>query len=296
VIHEGLLRHAGAKYLWWALGLVAMAALLYASQSARVGVNGGTWQGYVLGTAGALLIVWLSMLGLRRRSYRSRLGSVKGWTSAHVYLGTALLVVATLHCAAQFGNNVHTLAYVLMCLVIASGFFGVYAYLGAPPRIAANRAGGTRAELFAELYELDRQGRDLARRCSGAVNLAVRSAIERTTLGGGVLEQLSGRDRSRFMRADPERPAGTELAANEDQQAVIRFVAEGIPRAEKRAEASTLQTLVNVLCRRQAVLRRIRRDIRLQGWLRVWLYVHVPLTVALLVALVVHIVTTFIYW
>jgi hypothetical protein len=54
--------------------------------------------------------------------------------------------------------------------------------------------------------------------------------------------------------------------------------------------------LIVLLCRRQAVLRRIRRDIQLQGWLRLWLYIHVPLTFALLAALIVHIMSTFMYW
>jgi hypothetical protein len=69
-----------------------------------------------------------------------------------------------------------------------------------------------------------------------------------------------------------------------------------VPRADKRVEAANLQTLVLILCRRQAVLRRIRLDVRLHAWLKIWLYVHVPLSIALLAALIVHIVTTFIYW
>jgi hypothetical protein len=51
-----------------------------------------------------------------------------------------------------------------------------------------------------------------------------------------------------------------------------------------------------VLCRRQAVLRRLREEIRLQGWLNAWLYLHVPLTIATLVALIIHVLVTFIYW
>jgi len=51
-----------------------------------------------------------------------------------------------------------------------------------------------------------------------------------------------------------------------------------------------------ICSRRQAVLRRIRRDIQMQGWLRIWLYGHVPLTFAALVGLIVHILTTFLYW
>ena len=83
---------------------------------------------------------------------------MQGWASAHVYLGTALFLVATLHSGIQVGWNVHTLAYVLMCVVIASGLFGLYHYLHNPTLIAQNREGGTRGALFAELFELAASG------------------------------------------------------------------------------------------------------------------------------------------
>jgi hypothetical protein len=294
LIHRGLLRYRGARYLWWSLGLVVLSVVLYYTQSTLDEPrNGGTWQGYVLGTLGVVLIVWLAALSIRKRSYRSTAGTVQGWTSAHVYLGTALLVIATLHCGAQFGWNVHTLAYVLMCVVIFSGFFGLFSYLNHPRLIASNREGGARAELFAELFELDKQSRQLSQKCAPGITIAVDSGIERTSLGGGALAQLFGRDQSYFVRGER---AASSLEFNTDQQPLIDFVADRLPRADKGAEAANLQQLVVVLCRRQAVLRRLRRDIRLQGWLKIWLYFHVPLTVALLIALILHIAVTFMYW
>jgi hypothetical protein len=170
-------------------------------------------------------------------------------------------------------------------------------YLNNPGVIADNRAGGSRAALFAELYELDAQARDLAARCNPAVGLAVKSSIERTVLGGSVLRQLTGYDDSRLMVTQETTPdAGARLVANTDQQAAIDFVSNRLPRTDKRAEAAVLQSLVTVLCRRQMILRRVRRDIRLTGWLRLWLYVHVPLSIALLGALSAHILVTFVYW
>jgi len=103
MIHENILRYRGGRYTWWALGLIALSVVIYATQGGRQQPGGGTWQGYVLGTLGALLIVWLTLLGVRKRRYRSNLGSVQGWTSAHVWLGLALVLVATLHCAGRFG-------------------------------------------------------------------------------------------------------------------------------------------------------------------------------------------------
>ena len=79
--------------------------------------NGGTSLGLALGTVAALLIVWLMLFGLRKRDYRSRLGTLRGWLSAHVYLGASLIVIGTLHTGFEFGWNVHTLADVFMLSV-----------------------------------------------------------------------------------------------------------------------------------------------------------------------------------
>jgi hypothetical protein len=297
VIYENLLRYRGWRYAWWAAGLASACAALYLTQSGPNQAGGGTWQGYVLGTVGALLIVWLALLGVRKRRYRSTLGSVQGWTSAHVWIGLALVFVATLHCAGQFHWNIHTLTYLLMCVVVASGIFGVYSYLSTPARIAANSDGRSRAALFAELFELDKRGRELAGGCEPAIDAAVKSSIERTALGGGVVSQLFGLDRSFYMRSEVADAAGAVgLLPNQDQKAVIHHVAQRIPQTSKRAEAVALQSLVVLLCRRQTVIRQIRRDIQLQAWLQVWLYAHVPLTFALIAALIVHILITFAYW
>jgi hypothetical protein len=292
MIHEGILRFRGGRFLWWAVLLVVLSTVLYATQGGSQPANGGTWQGYILGTFGALLIVWLAMLGIRKRSYSSTLGTVPAWTSAHVYLGAALLVVATLHSAGQLGWNVHSLSYVLMFIVIVSGFYGIHTYVNYPQAMTSNRSNASRAELFAELFELDNRGRELATRAPEDINMAVTSAIERTAIGGGIYSQLLGRDQSLFVP-----PSGSgKTASNRDQQPVIELIAARVPRASKVAEAELLEELLEVFCRRQAVLRRIALDIRLRGRIRAWLLIHVPLTIALLVALTVHIVTTFIYW
>ena len=285
-----VLRFRAYRYLWWALGSITLGWALYVSQGDGEPPNGGTWQGYVLGTWATLLIVWLALLGYRKRSYRSGVGSTQGWTSAHVYLGLAVWVLATLHCGVQFGANVHTLAYALMSVVILSGLLGLFAYLNYPSRMAQNRGRRNRSELFAELYELNRDGLELANRCAADIQTAVRSSIQLTHIGGGVLAQLSGRDRSSFDTLEHGR------RPNPDQNEVIEAVAGRITRADKRDEVATLQDLLAVLCRRQAVLRRLREDVRLNGWLNVWLYVHVPLTLATVAALAAHILATFIYW
>ncbi len=287
---ENIFRYRGGRYLWWSLILVIISVGLYTSHSAANPPSGSSWQGYTLGTLGALLIVWLSWLGVRKRSYKSTMGTVQGWTSAHIYLGTAVLIIGSLHSAMEFGWNVHTVAYVLMCLVIFSGFYGLHVYINYPHSLAENRRGGSRQTLFAELYDLNTRGLALVGNCSADLQGAISSSIERTAIGGGVLAQLFAKDNS-LVATDAGKPA-----PNKDQQYVVDLVAERIPKAERAAEAVALEEMLSLLCRRQTILRRIRRDIQLEGWLRVWLYVHVPLTIALIVALIVHIISTFIYW
>src|SRR3546814_16898628 len=57
--------------------------------------NGGSWYGYTLGPIGLGLIVWLSLLGVRKRDMSEGRWSLKAWTSAHVYLALSLIVIAT---------------------------------------------------------------------------------------------------------------------------------------------------------------------------------------------------------
>lgn len=297
MIHVDILRYRSAKYLWWALLAVALSSGLYLTQGGAEPPNGGTWQGYVLGTVGALLIVWLSLLGVRKRRYASTIGSVQGWTSAHVYLGGTLLVIATLHSGGQLGMNIHSVAYVLTVVVVLSGIYGIYAYLTFPRAINETRGGASRSALFAELYELDKRARELSSRGPDDIGLAVQSAIERTVVGGGLAAQLFGRDQSRYIPASASASSGERKpVGNADQQPVIDLLASRIPSTTKIAEAELLQELLAIFCRRQAVLRRIASDIRLSGWLKIWLYLHIPLSVALIVAILLHIVTTFVYW
>jgi uncharacterized membrane protein len=130
--HEGFLRHKSFRWLKIALSLSLIALIVYVTVDVQPRHNGGSWYGYTLGTIGALLILWLTMLGIRKRAMTRGRWSLKAWTSAHVYLGLSLIVVATLHTGFQFGWNVHTLAYGLMMLVIVSGIYGIAVYATLP--------------------------------------------------------------------------------------------------------------------------------------------------------------------
>ena len=296
-MHQSIAGYRSARYFWFALILSAAAIAAYIWYAPDGVRNGGTWVGYGLGTIGALLVVWLMFLGIRKRSYSSRVGTVQGWTSAHIYLGAALLVVVTLHTAGELGWNVHTLAYALMCLVVLSGFLGLYTYLRYPDLVAENRSGMTREQMFKQVGDLDRQCIRAAGGIDAETKALLQSAAERTGLGGGWWSQLTGRDSSRVtLPATYASEGAAGMVGNKDQQVVIDLLSKRMAQTKGGTEVAQLQSLLSGLATKRTLLRRIRRDVRLQGLLEIWLYVHVPLSFALLAALMAHILSVFIYW
>lgn len=301
-MHESILTHARSRYLWIALALCIASIALYVWHEPDPVPNGGTWLGYTLGTIGALLIVWLLLFGVRKRSYSTSLGSTRGWLSAHIYLGTALILVALLHCGFQFGWNVHTLALVLMLLVIFSGFFGVYAYLRYPALMTRNRENATRDAMLEEIGEIDQNALALADGIAPEIHAVVLRSIENTRLGGGVWTQLRARDgsdiaisRIRDAIAQRNAPTGNQPAPLKAGQTIIAMVDFLADRADDK-QTEALRRLIDMLSRKRSLATRVARDIQYQAVMEIWLYVHVPLSVTLLAALLAHIVSVFFYW
>ena len=303
-MHESFLRHARWRYLKAAVALCVVSSALYLWHDPLDGPNGGTWLGYALGTLGALMIVWLAWLGMRKRQYASNLGSVKGWVSAHVYLGLALLVVATLHTGFQFGLNLHTLAYVLMVLVVASGVWGIAVYTRYPRMITDHRSQATREAWLEEVLELNERAIALADRISPDVHRFVLRSAERLRLGGSWREQLfykSGDAAGTELGALTEilrkklTASEAERAAVTDSEQVILLTDDKIMMSERDPAIERLKQLLELLTRRNDIAARVNQDVQMHGRLQIWLYVHVPLTAALLAALTAHIVAVFLY-
>src|SRR4029078_7929534 len=190
--HESFLVHRRMRWFKVAIIVSIVAILGYALADVKPRPNGGSWYGYTLGTIGALLIVWLSLLGVRKRAMTPGAWSLKAWTSAHVYLGLSLIVIATLHTGFQFGWNVHTLAYALMILVIASGVYGIVVYAMLPTTLSSNRREMTRREMVDALAAIDRQLEQAAQPLGRDEADWVIAALEQDPFGYGVVTRLSG--------------------------------------------------------------------------------------------------------
>jgi hypothetical protein len=275
--HESFLRHGRFLFLRASLLLCAAAIAAYVFQDAHPRPSGGTWLGYMLGTVSALLIVWLALLGVRKRAITAGHYSLKAWVSAHVYLGLSLIVIATLHTGFQFGWNVHTLAYALMLLVVASGAVGVWAYVTLPSALSNNRGETTRKQMLAQIAALDEQILEAAQPLSRHNADLVRLSLEGTDLGGGFWRRLLGR---------------YDDCANSE---ALKRLGAALGDADRR-EAPALVKVEALLGRKAEALALARRQMHITAMLEAWLFVHVPATFALLAALTAHIVSVFLYW
>jgi hypothetical protein len=291
-MHQSLLSYKKFRYLKLTIIIIVSSIVLYLSQGDAQPANGGTIQGYILGIFAAFLILLLTYLGVRKRSYSSSAGTVQGWASAHVFLGSSLLLIASLHAAFQVGWNVHTLAYVLMLIVIFSGFYGLFAYLHYPRVLSTNNIGGSQDDWIKELYEIDDKVKDLSGLCRSNIRLVVLSALQNTQLENKLMPQLRARDRSKVVGQSGSK----SLVSNKNQERVIDILAEAIPSSLKQAEADALNQILSLFSRRQRLLKIIRRNLQIKAYYKVWLLFHIPVTIALLAALIVHILVVFIYW
>src|SRR3712207_437522 len=118
--------------------------------------------------------------------------SLKAWTSAHVYLGLGLIVIATLHTGFQFGWNVHTLSYVLMMIVILSGAYGITVYAALPQGLSDSRSEMTGPQMIEAVNNLDKQIQAAAQPLSDSDSAVVIGSLGEDPFGGGVWRRLTG--------------------------------------------------------------------------------------------------------
>ncbi|ATW02564.1 hypothetical protein [Sphingorhabdus sp. YGSMI21] len=277
-MHDGFLKHAGFRWLKISSAIMLVCIVSYLLVDVSPRHNGGSWYGYTLGTIGALLILWLTMLGVRKRAMTPGQWSLKAWTSAHIYLGLSLIVIGTLHTGFQLGWNIHTAAYLFMMIVIISGIVGIYFYMTIPKALSDNRDEMTETEMLENLRSLDRQLHEAAQPLSSEHATLVLQSLEQDPFGGGFFRRISGKY--------PD-------CATRQAQADLRRERAYQP---KMGGDDPLDKVEALLEKKESTLGRVRRHLKLKAMLQVWLYIHVPMTFALIASLTAHIISVFFYW
>jgi hypothetical protein len=258
--------------MWITVGTLLLSLVVYVINEPAAGRSGGSALGYTYGVIAMIAIVWLMVYGLRKRSYRSSLGTVQGWLAAHVWIGIGLLFFVPLHSAFSFGLNVHTAAYACMALTIITGIWGVANYATLSGKIQAHR-GGVKDEGLIE--QIDALTERIEKLCSGK----------------------SERFLALFNRFDFSFRPGV--------RALLRMYS--IPMVEQRAVTEMLTaipemeredaiTMVGTLDQRADLVRVVIEQSRIKALLKLWLYFHVPISVALCVTLAIHILSVFFLW
>src|SRR5258708_16295358 len=220
-MHQSFVTHGGYRYAVAPLLMAAACAAGYLAQPSNQQSNGGTWLGLTLGTIAAAMVLILMGYGIRRRSFRASVGSATCWLSIHVYLGFCTVIIATLHCGFAFGRNIHTLTYALLCLVVTSGCWGVYAYLRYPALIVRVRGHTGREQLRRKIADLDMQAMALAGSLNSSLRELVIDALRRTRVGGSLWTQLHARDQSTLMLSAPLHPGFARVVSNAGQRTFI---------------------------------------------------------------------------
>jgi hypothetical protein len=261
-------------FRWFKFNLIFFGLLLgfYFLDDPLAGRDGATFVGYTYGVVATLGIILLMYLGIRKRAYASNLGILKGWVSAHIWIGLFLVLIVPLHSGFQFGTNVHSLAYGFMLATILSGVWGTYYYLQYPSEILSNRGGDSLKDLLTNIRTIES---DLQQLEKGGSNQFL-----------SLISSLNPPIETRFSRVifASKRP---QLISNQKIQELI-------------LELSTeeQEVCLKALGRGKEKIRLMNQfygEIGAHYRLKIWLFFHLPLSFGLLITLGIHIFSVFYY-
>jgi ferredoxin len=233
----------------------------------------GTWltMRWLTGLVGFGGVAGVMSYPARKTIYRRRVGALRYWLLAHVYLGIIAAAVLLIHGGSHSGSLLTLVLMLWFDATIVTGLFGVACYI-LVPRIMTSIEGdplliedleGRRAELRADLEKI-------VSNCDAETRELIDKKIKRHFSSVSyLLAQYTRREE-----------LTTALA-----KARLRFKAEiSAPAAKERRD----QILKAV--ERSAVLRRVEALIYLHRLLKVWVAPHVIATSVMLALMLVHIV------
>lgn len=263
------------RWRWVALLLfaAALAAFLWERASGRF-QHGGSVLGLVLGVAAAALVVWLLFFAVRKRAYKSTLGTLEGWLHAHVWLGVLSAFLVLLHSGFRFEDKVALSAFLVLLGVVATGVLGAYLYQSLPRRLTGVESNLTGEEISADL---NRMAASMARLASG------RSA-DFQRIHAALLAETT-----------PRVLAGWRLLFSPPQAREGGKGWEGLLGRVESGEREDLRRLLVLARQHKELHQRLAVQQRYRNLLDAWLWLHVPLSLALVVLLAAHVAAA-LYW
>lgn len=288
------------------------------------GPRGGSVAGLFFAAFGTGIIVFECLLGLRKRYPASRLGRVRTWVRAHVWLGLLSFLLILMHSGFAWGHGLAAALMWLFTAILLSGIFGVALQNYLPRRMTELTPHETifeqiptvvrglrteadeRVEFITADLGLDEEAPELVR--AGGVKQyfdpaqkksaaeKVQAVVERRKSSPQIEVDEDSREAMRAHYLQEIRPYLTDSPApyfrklfGTAQRVSAYFGHLNIVMPV--ASHGILRDLAEI-CeeRRQLLAQR-----RMHFWLHGWLLVHVPLSFALLVLTAVHAVVSLRY-
>jgi len=218
--------------------------------------------GHFLGILGALFMILLLGYSLRKRlRFMWKWGNANDWLEVHIFLGISGPALVLLHTAFKFSGIVGV-SFWSMALVVASGIVGRYVYQSIPRSISGTEL--SRIELEAEEI--------------------------------GIAYEL----RKRISRGHPfwDRMAAFETSLRSTPSGLLRSLSEGsrlratFNRALKKTKAlgsGERRILLDLVLKRQKLIRRKQFLDKTQKILYYWHLFHVPFVILMFLILAIHI-------
>jgi len=274
---------AYGRYVWGKLTLATTLVLVisYIIYSRRVSPNGATLVGLIYGIISFVAILLLMYYGMRKRSYTAKHWSLRAWLSFHVYIGTMTLLLVPLHAGFKFGFDIHTLAYVLLVMVVVSGIVGAALYLLLPRRfepfgeeLTYPMGDGTDEELRKIIRQMHALAIDKSQEFADACQTEIEYGIPKRHVGWGLL----------WRKSATAALVATQIEAFQDYL-------QHIPEVEHEA----FQNLARLATQKRDLEHRMAAQMRLQNLLEAWLYIHLPVSLVMFIVVIIHILVVFYY-
>jgi hypothetical protein len=288
-----------SEHLPWTIG-VALAAVAAAGWFLVERLRAETWPGgsstpgLVFGTIGGAVILFEMLLWWRKSVRGLRIGPVKAWMRAHIWLGLLCLPLLVFHSGLSLGGWLSTVLLLLLLAVIGSGIWGLAVQQVLPARMldeitAENppvEASFVVSSLVVEAERLVSASFRPAK--NDAEPSSEKTLTARTTARSEVtaLHAFAGDMLLPYLRGG----AGSLSPLRQSRRADVVF-ADLKDRLEPELHETADQ--LNALCDKR---RHLDLQMRQQRWLHGWLCVHTPLSVALVVLMGVHVYVAFKWW
>ena len=308
------------------IGTIATLVCLIDFSEMRLRFPGGSSApGIVIGTLAAVIIVFELLLWPRKKlARRWRIGRVRSWMCAHIWLGLLTVPLALAHGGLSWGGALAIALMVCLFAVVLSGIFG-FVLQQFLPRMMKDAVPGetviSQIECVARQYLAEADALIAATCGTGVFDTGVefwshleQGGLDHTHDSGRVVgahRSIAAAKGTALITDLPKQPVPKSILLDRAYQATIRDYLQFGGRSKsilkygnrsteyfrdlrKRipAEAQPALTALENWCNQR---RQFELQARLHWWLHSWLAIHLPVSLALLILLIWHIVVALKY-